>query len=101
MQEIEQIKKKYTVLKTDESKLTRGMLGGGKIEETHRAKVFFAVGTNLNEIEKSLSATKLFQKIEPITYFLQIVSTNKFSPNLSAAFTEKYPFIKSILSYPF
>jgi hypothetical protein len=100
MREIEQIKKKYPVLKTGESYLARGMFGGGKIDETHRTKIIFAVGTNLNEIEKSLSAATVVQKTEPTTYFLQLVGTERFSPSMSVSFKENYSFVKSLSAYP-
>jgi hypothetical protein len=89
------------VLRLGEFDRSRSMFGGGQIEEIRKVKIIFPIGTNLSEIDGSLSDSKLLVKNDPKSYLLQIVSNERFSQNLSKRLTKNYSFIKSVSAYPF
>lgn len=93
------ISQKFAVLKNGRIELGMSICGGGKIEENLKMKVFFPVGTNLENIEKILTDTKFLKKEEPKVYFLQIVSKNKFSDSFGRKLTNEFPFIRETSVY--
>jgi hypothetical protein len=99
MDEAKRLSQKFAVLKNGEIKLAMSMFGGGKIEENLKMKIYFQVGTNLQNIEKNLTDTKFLTKGEPKVYFIQIVSKNRFSKSFGEDLMKDFSFIKQTFAY--
>ncbi len=102
-EESKHLGKSFSVLKNGDFKFKQGIYGGVKIEETLRMKIFFEVGTKLDDVEKNLKKAKFIKKSEPQVYFLQLVSENRFSESYTRQLSGKFPFIKeafAFTSYP-
>lgn len=97
--ESKRLSQKFAVLKNGKIELAMSMFGGGKIEENLKMKIYFQVGTNLQNIEKNLSETKFLTKSEPKVYFLQIVSKNRFSKSFAEDLMKEFSFIKQTFAY--
>ncbi len=99
IEESKRISQNFAVLKNDEFQFNKSMFGGGKIEESPCLKIYFQVGTKLDNIEKSLINSKIIKKAEPEVYFLQLVSKNRFSDLFSNQLLTDFPFIKQSFAY--
>lgn len=97
--ESKRLSKYFEVLKNGEIKLAMSMFGGGKIEENLKMKIYFQVGTKLQNIEKNLSETKFSTKGEPKVYFLQIVSKSRFSKSFGENLMRDFSFVKQTFAY--
>jgi hypothetical protein len=89
----------FAVLKNGRIRRSMSMFGGGEIEENQKMKIYFQIGTNIENIEKSLTNTKFLGKAEPKIYYLQIISKNRFSESFREQLTKEFPFIKQVLVY--
>lgn len=99
--EVFKLKTKYEILGSTKPQMRGSSFGGGEIKDTYQTTIYFPVGTNLNDIEKSLSNSILKVKKSPTTYFIQLVSTERYSAELKQKLSEEYSFIKDAFAYPF
>lgn len=89
----------FAVLKNGEFQPSMSMFGGGKIEENLKLKIFFQVGTKMEGIEKHLTEAKFIRKNEPQVYFLQLVTSNRFSDSSAKQLSQNFSFIKETFAY--
>lgn len=97
--ESKKLSQKFPVLKNGEIKLAMSMFGGGKIEENLKMKIYFQIGTNLQNIEQNLTDTKFLTKDEPQVYFIQILSKERYSESITDKLMKEFPFVKQTFAY--
>lgn len=96
---IARIRERYHVVKISEIRTGMSMFGGGEIFEQRIVKIYFEVGTKLNDVHKGLELSKVATRSEPAGYSIQLVSDHRLSQSEMNDLISAFPFIVSVGPY--
>ncbi len=97
--DIARIRRKYDVVEIGEITHGSSMFGGGEIMEQRRVKLYFDVGTNLENIGSLLNQSKVEATSVPAVYNLQVLTDHRLTQPEIEELQKNLPFIKTIRSH--
>jgi hypothetical protein len=97
---VSKIKAMYPVTKNTDFDRRYSSFGGGKIEDRVQTTIYFPYDTKLDEIGRALENVKLLKCKIPDSYFVQLISKERLTPEQKRLIMVANPFVMAILEYP-
>ncbi|MEO8572732.1 MAG: hypothetical protein ABI481_02095 [Pyrinomonadaceae bacterium] len=97
--DIARIRARHHIVEIGEIMRGMSMFGGGKITEQRKVKLYFEVGSKLDDVGKGLNNSKVGSVVNPSEYTLQILSQLRPTKLEVEAMRKRFPFIKAVTPY--